>query len=678
MRCAAGFLLGTLLALAHGAAAQTGDDPLLHKARLAREDGWDTRESRELWDPDTTGYDALHVQLIVEPDIAAEGLNGRVIWTLRITESDVSALAFNFFDNLDVHAAMVNGARVHVTREQDVLKLPLSDRIAVGDTVRAEIVYGGLPEHGFIWGFEFNEHDGVPIVYTQVQPEASRTWWPCKDRPDDKFTAELSFIVPDTLLAASNGRLVETRPLSGGRMLYRWREQYAIATYLVSLVATNYATFEGIYEGIDGTEMPVTYFAYPEHLDQAIERWTFTPEVMTFFAHVFGEYPFLEEKYGMAEYPWAGAMEHQTLSSMGSYFFNHPERSDWVVVHELAHQWWGNWVTCGTWRDIWLNEGFAVYCEALYGEHLAGPDSLQAYMLYSKRDHFPGSVYDPDFIFNSTVYRKGAWVLHMLRHVVGDAVFFDALRLYGERFAYGNAITEDLREVFEEVWGQSLGWFFEQWVYGEGRPLYGVFWDPEDPSSGGDLTAVVKLVQEWTGPHGFKMPLDFRFRLRDGSDFQTVVWDSLPWQRFEITLPAPAESLMVDPDNWVLAEIFYGRVPSGAGEDEAHVAPGGARITLGRPRPNPTAGSVRLPITWHAGGARRVRLQLTIHDPGGRLVRLLETEADASGSSEFRWDGRDLEGRLAPPGVYFAKLRLPGGHDERAARKATRRVILLR
>lgn len=652
----AGVLMLVIASLGSAAAQEpTGSDL---KATRAREQGWTQWAPREHWDPDSSGYDAVHVEMVVEPGIADESIDGQVVWTVVLRDPPPAELTFDFSDTMEVWCAEIGGLPCRMTHAQDRLTLYPPVPVEAGDTLRARIAYRGIPERGFLWGFDVSHHEGVPIIYTNCEPIAARTWWPCKDRPDDKFQADLSFIVPDSLIAASNGTLVETLALPGERTLYHWRESYPITTYLVSLVATNFATFDDTYIAIDGTEMPLTYFAYPEHLANAQAYWAFTPEAIGFYAELFGEYPFLGEKYGMAEYPWSGAMEHQTLTSMGAYFLTMSEPSDWVVVHELAHQWWGNWVTCGTWRDIWLNEGFAVYSEALWAEHLGGADSLRTFMLAKASDHFSGACYDPNFLFNATVYRKGAWVMHMLRHVVGDALFFETLRLWGERHAYGCAVTADLQAIFEEQWGHSLAWFFDQWVYGEGQPRYRVRWDPVAAAADGETIVRIEVLQETTGPTCFKMPLDARFTLAGGELFETILWDSLSAQEFTVTVPETPTRLQIDPMDWILGRVLYVASPS-----DAPLPPPATRLVLGSPRPNPSSERVRFDLPAGMPASR-----LLIYDAAGRLVRQLPISAGAEG---LLWNGRDEQGRAVASGNYIA--RMDGAHNSEA-----QRILILR
>ncbi|MBM3317363.1 MAG: hypothetical protein FJY75_05880 [Candidatus Eisenbacteria bacterium] len=624
------------------------------------------------WEPDESGYDALHVTLTLEPLFDSLAVVGEARWRLRIADPAPATIGFDFADNLTILAAQVDGRGVPFTRGHERLELRPAAPLGPGALVDVLIGYRGRPRPAFLQGLAFARHDGAQIVFTNSQPFASRTWWPCKDRPDDKFAADLRFIVPDTMIAAANGRLLAVVPIEGGRRLFHWRAVYPLASYLVSLTATNFAAFADTYVTLSGREVPLAYFAYPEDLARAQADWAFTPRAMRCFEELFGEYPFAAEKYGMAEYPWPGAMEHQTLSSMGAYFFDLLGPQDWVVVHELAHQWWGNWVTCGTWRDIWLNEGFATYAEALWAEWLAGPDSLRQVMRTKRDRYYPGSCYAPDFLFNSTVYRKGAWVLHMLRRVLGDEAFFRALREYGAAHAYGSAVTADFQAACERVWGGGLSWFFDRWVYGTGRPAYGVWWEVLTADGDGPAVTWIRIVQESSGPALFRMPLDARLRLADGSEFCTVLWDSLADQSFLIETPARPLALLIDPDEWVLADVFYGAYPADvAGGADAQGAGAQEPLLLLPPRPNPSRGLVAL--SWERPAAGGGAFEIGLFDAGGRLVRTLAPLAPAGGGGSFAWDGTDRAGRPLPAGVYFAAARSDGREWSQP-----RRLVLLR
>ncbi len=650
---------------------------LTEKAELL---DWRDGISPDLTVPDSSGYDALHVDLLVSPYIEDESVVGQVIWTVEVTDDALPHISFDFFDNMEILQTWINGEIVPCTRNNNRIFLELPTPAMTGDQVTATINYQGIPEMGYIWGFDVRYHNEAPIIYTSCEPIASRTWWPCKDRPDDKFTADLSFIVPDSMIAVSNGLLVETIPQLDGRTLYHWRENYPITSYLVSMTATNYAVFEDTYTSQNGQEMPLTFYAYPEDLERAQQDWSITAEAIGLMADLFGEYPFIDEKYGMAEYAWGGAMEHQTLSSMGDYFFDYETPNEWVVVHELAHQWWGNWVTCGTWRDIWLNEGFATYSEALWAEHRGGVDSLRAVMLEKKSAQFNGSIYDPNFVLNGTVYRKGAWALHMLRHIIGDEQFFAGIREYGQNHAYQNAVTADFQSVMEDYYGESLDWFFEQWIYQPGRPAYSAMWEPVSATIDGYQDILVTLLQDTSGPDYFKMPIDVRFYLPDGATFTSVLWDSLEEQQFIVHVPGTPDSLALDPMNWILADVKFVADVQSLPDDEVSISPTSSLI-IGQPFPNPTRSTTAIPLHYRsdsileynrAGSITEQRL--FIFDPSGRRVRQLGITRHSTGDLLFIWDGQTDRGQPAPGGVYFARPDAAAA----GAGGQTRRILLVR
>jgi hypothetical protein len=294
-------------------------------------------------------------------------------------------------------------------------------------------------------------------------------------------------------------------------------------------------------------------------------------------------------------------------------------------------------------------------------------------MLTKKDRTYPGSCYAPDFLFNSTVYRKGAWVLHMLRRVIGDEAFFDALRAYGAEHAYGTAVTADFQAACERAWGGDLTWFFGEWVYGEGRPSYGVFWTPVAQQTTGRTVSEVRIVQETSAPAMFRMPLDARLQLADGSEVQTVLWDSLAEQTFVIETPAAPLSIRIDPHDWVLCEIVYGARPS-AVEEDASPARAGLAVRLDAVTPNPGGPPVRIALRLSTPLASDA-LPVDICDVAGRRVRRLAAPLERGATTaSVIWDGADASGRRVTGGVYFA--RVPSGATHAASNAS--RILLLR
>ncbi len=407
--------------------------------------------------------------------------------------------------------------------------------------------------------------DSVPIVATLSEPYYAYTWWPSKDgdlaQPgdnSDKALIDLSFTVPNNMQVPSNGLLDSVTDLPGNRRKYRWVSQYPISTYLVSFAATNYVKWTQTYTHPGGT-MPVEFYIYPASNSSSNRAaWEKCIDMLAAFRPIFGEYPFITEKYGIYQFNFGGGMEHQTMTGQGTF-------SESVTAHELGHQWWGDMITCKTWSDIWLNEGFATYSEALWEERKTGTPNvaaLHAAMASRRPFNVAGTVYvypaditsgGPNRIFNSDLsYRKAGWVLHMLRNVVGEATFFQILADYRAAYAFGAATTDDFTAVVSGTTGQNMSTYFNQWIYQAGAPAYTFGWQSTNVAGQDYLLVNVNQTQTGTNyPSVFVMPIDLRATI--GGLPQTLrVSNAARNQWFVVPISGPATALAFDPDTWIL------------------------------------------------------------------------------------------------------------------------------
>jgi aminopeptidase N len=515
------------------------------------------------------------LQLRLTPNEVGNG--GLFAGTVTIngkTTGTVSAINIDAHSSLNIESVSLDGVPNDFRRNNRRISVPLPGPMPPGSAFAVVIKYQGSGSGGGTGGgvlFTLHGPNSVPVVASFSEPFGAPLWWPCVDNPADKATAEVEVTVPQGNQAASNGVLDRIQMNSDQTVTYFWREDSPLSTYLVSVAATNYERFEDTYTALDGvTRMPLVYYAYPEHLDQARAKFGVTRSAMGIYAGLFGEYPFLGEKYGMAESPWGGAMEHQTITSISSTIVGSVTSSNQAtIVHELAHHWWGDLVTMRTWDDIWLNEGFATYSEVLFFERFTGvsPGELLA------RSYDDGAVdgalggtvtaenLDNPFDDNGAVYRKGGWVLHMLRHVLGDQKFFDALRQYSTRYAFSNASTADFQHVCEELYGASLEWFFRQWIYARGRPIYKVSTEigPADAGGNHTVTVVVKQKQSHGIPgrenSNYIMPLDITTHYPDGTSDTRVVFNETRKQRFTFTVAKQPVSVGLDESHWILRKV---------------------------------------------------------------------------------------------------------------------------
>ncbi len=569
--------------------------------------------------------DVQHYQLDLEVVPATRALIGSNLMTVRAAAEGLERFRFRLASSYALSSVSVDGAPAPWSRlDTATVEVELGRPRAAGEEFRVSVAYQGVAPSG--GGITFATHSGEPVVWTLSQPWFAYTWWPAEDDNADKATAQLAFTVPASMTAVSNGVLVGTQTLAGSRRRFTWRTRYPTADYLIAFAATNYRESSRTFSW-EGTLMPVVAYLYPESDTPSLRAQAFAAlDMLEAFSRRFGPYPFLEEKYGLYQWGVSGGMEHQTITGQG-YF------SESLTAHELAHQWWGDLVTCATWSDIWLNEGFATYSEALWEESKGGPAALAAAMQARRPGRVDGSVYIPQptsvaRIFSGDLsYRKAAWVLHMLRLVVGDDGFFEILVRWRQRYAFAAATTEQFRAVAEEVAGVELGWFFDQWVYGIGAPAYAWGWRPVSAAGRHFVELFVEQTQPPVWPL-FTMPLPLRVGL--GNAALTLTAPNTA-RRQHLLLPAPAavQAAELDPQRWVLAtSLVPVPFPEGPPKLAASTPSPGGTLAPGRP--------VRL--TFHKAVALRPE-DLAWLGPGGAEVPFALT-----------WDATTFTALLSPTG----------------------------
>ncbi|MCC6350314.1 MAG: hypothetical protein IT347_12075 [Candidatus Eisenbacteria bacterium] len=470
-------------------------------------------------------------------------VSGTVRMKATVTAGAVSSADLDFAAGMVVDGATSGPGATTWSRAGDVLTLDLDRAYSAGETFDVTVTYHGTPTGGY---FGFQMVNGREIIWSLSEAYGARTWWPCKDAPEDKAdSVTVHFTAPLGLTTVSNGTLVST-VMNGPTVTANWSERYPIATYLVSIASYPYTVTTDWYRPSPADSMLLRFWNYPESVAGVSAVQAKVKDMIAAYAARMGEYPFLAEKYGHAEFPFGGGMEHQTCTSIGAF----PE---FVVAHELMHQWWGDLVTCRDFHHIWLNEGFATYGEALWAESQGGYAAYKADM-DQNRYLGPGSVWVPDAsnetrVFDSNLsYNKGSWVLHMLRHVLGEQTFFDALLAYRATWGYKSATTENFRDACEAVSGRDLDAFFQQWIYGEYYPQYRANWTSAPAGGGYDVTLTLEQTQSW---QLFTMPVDVTVTTA-GGETTFVVPDSLASQQFVLHVADAPVNVEVDRDGWIL------------------------------------------------------------------------------------------------------------------------------
>ncbi len=469
------------------------------------------------------GYDVLTYDLAFDLNPAVVALEGRATIRLSSLRRGLSEIRLDLDDAMTVRSVERDGIPVtSFSAAADVLRIPLDPTLGAEERTTLVVRWGGTPLSGGALSFWTAPASG-PSVSSLAEPFDARTFWPCVDDPADK----------------------------------------AVTTVAVTV------TIAAEYRSLDGTRtMPVVGYILPEHA--AINRTRVASMVrhIEVLASLFGEYPYLDTKYGIVEGSFSGGMEHPTMTLIGASLLGNASRDlTSLLVHELAHMWWGDEVTMRTWDDIWLNEGFATYAEVLYYERTSGAAPGRTLTTRYDDGLYAGQLGPPvaapandPFRNIGAIYDKGGWVLHMLRKVVGDETFFAGLREYRRRHARGNATRADLRAVFEELSGRDLKQFFDQWVETPYRPVLRASWRNV---AGGKVEVTVRQNQGHAVVHAGPAPGDtphYRFPLvlrvfSAASAATTAVVDVTKVEEtFTLASPggAPAVSLVLDPDGDLL------------------------------------------------------------------------------------------------------------------------------
>lgn len=504
--------------------------------------------------PNTQNYDITYHELRFSVDPAVYFISGQVTTTFIALE-DMNSITFDLTDVLTVSSVTLGGVPLTFTQnvsEELVINLPTT--IINGTSATITINYSGAPDTDEA-AFTATTHSGTPVIYTLSEPFGARDWWPCKQDLNDKVDSiDVYITAPDTYVSVTNGLEQSVVDNGNGTKTTHFHHGHPIPAYLVAIAVTNYQIYTQT-AGI-GTTFPIVNYIYPENYTTAQTQLAETLPIMNVFETLFEPYPFLNEKYGHAQFGWGGGMEHTTVSFMGSFGRN-------LIAHELAHQWFGDKITCGTWKDIWLNEGFAEYLSGLIVENLDGVTnfvSWKASKISNITSQVDGAVYLTDTeatnvsrIFSGRLtYNKGAMVLHMLRWKMGDALFFQALQNYlaDASLAYAYAITPQLQSHLEAVYGSSLTEFFNDWIYNQGYPSYTI---TAQNWGAGQAKITVNQSQSTASVTYFEMPLEIRL-LGAGGEIQDVVVDNTyNGQEFVVAVPFVVSDVEFDPNYHIIS-----------------------------------------------------------------------------------------------------------------------------
>ncbi|MBM3436003.1 MAG: M1 family metallopeptidase, partial [Bacteroidetes bacterium] len=494
-------------------------------------------------------------------------LSGNVTISAYVTADILDTIAFELVDELEIDSIQINGDISGYFRNNDEVFVPVSNPLPENEKFNFQIYYHGIPPTGGFFSGISTEYDSAwqkNVTWTLSEPFNARQWWPTKQVLTDKADSSWVFITTSAEnKAGSNGILTNMISLPDNKIRYEWKSSYPIDYYLISFAVADYQDYS-IYafpEELTGDSILIQNYIYdsPECLSYYKQSLDETKEMLDLFSDLYGLYPFHQEKYGHCLAGLSGGMEHQTMTTLGYIQFE-------IVAHELAHSWFGNNVTCSNWSDIWINEGFATYSDFLALEMIAGdpwPEVWKNNIHNFVMSEPGGSVYVPEEeityenverIFDSRLsYYKGALMLHMIRfELQNDDLFFQVMKNFQIAFADSTASATDFLNVLNQTSGQDFTWFFQQWYYGEGYPIYSVFWKQNDGQ------VEISSVQTTSKPQFtplYRMHIPCKLFFHDGTDTTLILFQQSNHDVFSYPTDKTVDSLQLDPEKWVLKKV---------------------------------------------------------------------------------------------------------------------------
>lgn len=507
--------------------------------------------------PNTQNYNVTYHKLEFTVDPAVYAISG-VVTTNFTALADMTTITFDMTNELTVSSVMQgvsNLAFVQNANNELVITLPAT--LTTGNTSSVKITYSGAPSNDE-QAFTTSTHSGSPILWTLSEPFGAKDWWPCKQDLNDKVESIDVFITaPSAYTSVSNG-LQQSAIIGGANKTTHYHHGYPIPAYLIAIAVTNYQIYnqQGGLGTVPSPFFPIVNYIYPETAAATQTSLAVTPNIINLFETLVGPYPFRNEKYGHAQFGWGGGMEHTTVSFMGGW-------SRGLIAHEMAHQWFGDKITCGTWKDIWLNEGITEYMSGLVVENFDGATSFVSWKngkINNITSQTGGNLYltdaqalDVNRIFSSRLsYDKGSMVTHMLRYKLGDIAFFQGLRNYlnDPSLAYGYAVTPQFQAHMEAVYGQSLSEFFNDWVYQQGYPTYTV---NAQNLGGNQVRITINQASSHLSVPFFEMPVTIRLTGAFGATHDVVLNHTTNGQQFTVTSPFPVTGALFDPNRNIIS-----------------------------------------------------------------------------------------------------------------------------
>jgi len=506
-------------------------------------------------------YDVKFYHIDIEADNQTTNISGSTKILVQLLKYNVEELGLELTSQADIDSIIVNRVKADFTSNEDTIVVSLPETIDSLGLCELQVFYK-LEDIIAQSGRAISNREGYGghfVTWTLSESFWSKYWMPCKQELIDKADSAYIYITThDSLMAGSNGILTNVVSLPGNKKRYEWKTKYPIAYYLISFTVGNFLDYSFYASTADGDSVLVQNYIYNDsaYFQENKSKIDATGDLITLFSQKFGSYPFKKEKYGHCTAPMGGGMEHQTMTTLNNFNFD-------LVAHELAHQWFGDNVTCSDWQNIWINEGFASYGELVANEYLGEENDLEQWVSWAFSTAMlseEGSLYVPDSekynekrIFDHSLsYKKGAVLIHMMRYYIdNDELFFEVLKEFQSRFEYSTASAEDFKNIIEEKTGIDFDIFYKQWFYGEGYPNLDINWEQINDS------VHIYVSQNVTAPGAtpfFSFPIDFKFEYFNGDSVISVLL-SQPSQTFLIPFKIRVNNIITDPDRKVMMKI---------------------------------------------------------------------------------------------------------------------------
>ncbi len=564
-------------------------------------------------------YDVKFYWLDIEVSSANIDVAGNTSITAEVTASVLDTFAFELVPEMTIDSFFFNNVKYNgFTRDGDNVLYAVNAAMQ-GELVTAKVYYHGTPPTGGFFAGVTHKHNSTwnkDVTWTLSESFAAKSWFPVKQDLEDKADSAWIFLTcPSDEMVGSEGLLTSVVDLGNGKARYEWKTSHVIDYYLISFAVADYMDYS-IYahpDSLNGDSVLIQNFIYndPGCLSYWKDDIDESPSILELYSNLYITYPFYDEKYGHCLTQLGGGMEHQTMTTIGGFSFH-------LVAHEMGHMWFGDNVTCATWSDIWVNEGFATYSDYLANEKLKGWSQAQSFIRNAQNNAMSqpgGTIYIPEDeitpgnewrIFNGRLsYDKGAAIIHTLRHEIqDDDLFFDCLSQYQTQYGDSTATGEDFKNVVEDVTGKDWDYFFDQWYYGEGYPIYDFEWFYD--TSQAEFHLISTQSTSASTPL-FRMLFDVRLTFEDGTDSIVRFEQTKNYNFFISPQSKIVTGVTIDPDNWTMEQVssLILDIP----ETEANPA----FFTMG---PNPASDKLNIYFGSNNGSEKTI----TISDLSGRVI----------------------------------------------------------